>query len=172
MVQHIERGNFSLAKRYNNLMSKQSIQIERASSEDAEIIARFNQAMALETEDKPLDWDNIYPGVQALLNDESKGFYLVARMDQTVVGCLAITYEWSDWRNGLFWWIQSVFVDEHARGKGVFSAMYGYIKSLASADSGNCGIRLYVEKDNTRAQRTYEKLGMIETEYRLLEEEF
>ena len=104
-------------------MSKQSIQIERASSEDAEVIARFNQAMALETEDKPLDWDKIYPGVQALLSDESKGFYLVARMDQAVVGCLAITYEWSDWRNGLFWWIQSVFVDEQARGQGVFSAL-------------------------------------------------
>ena len=153
-------------------MSKQSIQIERASSEDAEVIARFNQAMALETEDKLLDWDKIYPGVQALLSDESKGFYLVARMDQAVVGCLAITYEWSDWRNGLFWWIQSVFVDEQARGQGVFSAMYGHVKSLASEDSGNCGIRLYVEKDNTRAQRTYEKLGMIETEYRLMEEEF
>lgn len=172
MVLRTEQGKFWPTKIYNCPMSKQSIIIERAHSEDAEIIARFNQAMALETEDKALDWDKIYPGVQALLKDESKGFYLVAQIDQKVVGCLAITYEWSDWRNGLFWWIQSVFVDEQARGQGVFSAMYSHVKSLASADSSNCGIRLYVEKDNSRAQRTYEKLGMIETEYRLMEEEF
>lgn len=149
-----------------------TLTIERASASDAEIIARFNQAMALETEDKQLPWNRILPGVQALLANDGMGFYLVARADGQVVGCLAITYEWSDWRNGLFWWIQSVYVDETYRGKGVFSSMYEHVKGLATSDPGNCGIRLYVEKDNHRAQRTYEKLNMIETEYRIMEEEF
>jgi len=150
-----------------------NLRVEQALPGDAETIARFNQAMALETEDKPLDWEKIYPGVQALLADERVGFYLVARTDdENIVGCLAITYEWSDWRNGLFWWIQSVFVPGEHRGKGVFSAMYEHVRTHAKTDPRNCGIRLYVEKDNARAQRTYEKLGMIETEYRLMEEEF
>ncbi len=148
------------------------IDVARASASDAENIACFNQAMALETEDKKLDWDSIMPGVQALIDDDRLGFYLVARLKGTLVGCLAITYEWSDWRNGLFWWIQSVYVHEEHRGNGVFTAMYEHVKTLASGDPRNCGIRLYVEKDNARAQRTYEKLGMIETEYRLMEEEF
>ena len=89
-----------------------------------------------------------------------------------VVGCLAITYECSDWRNSLFWWIQSVFVAPSHRAKGVFTAMYSHVKGLASSKPGVCGIRLYVEKDNTTAQRTYKKLGMIETHYRIMEEEF
>ncbi|MBL6690685.1 MAG: GNAT family N-acetyltransferase [Pseudomonadales bacterium] len=158
------------------MTDKLNINVERALPEDAGTIAQFNQAMALETEDKPLDREMIFPGVQALLADDSMGFYLVARettpADETIVGCLAITYEWSDWRNGLFWWIQSVYVPEEHRGKGVFSTMYEHVRTLAKKDPRNCGIRLYVEKDNSRAQRTYAKLGMIETEYRLMEEEF
>ncbi|MDA0979409.1 MAG: GNAT family N-acetyltransferase, partial [Proteobacteria bacterium] len=88
------------------------------------------------------------------------------------VGCLGVTYEWSDWRNGLFWWVQSVYVEPSVRGQGIFSAMYEQVKQLASEDARVCGIRLYVEKDNQRATRTYEKLGMTETEYRIMEEEF
>lgn len=149
-----------------------TLTIEQADLSDAEAIARFNQAMALETENKSLAWDKILPGVQTLLSDDQLGFYLVARSGNTVIGCLAITYEWSDWRNGLFWWIQSVYVDERHRGQGVFSAMYEHVRTLATADVRNCGIRLYVEKDNHRAQRTYVKLDMIETEYRIMEEEF
>lgn len=153
-----------------------NISVERALPDDAGTIAQFNQAMALETEDKPLDWEKILPGVEALLANDTMGFYLVARAatssGSNIVGCLAITYEWSDWRNGLFWWIQSVYVPEEHRGKGVFSAMYKHVRTLAKKDPRNCGIRLYVEKDNRRAQRTYEKLGMVETEYRLMEEEF
>lgn len=160
----------------------------RADASHAENIARFNQAMALETEHKELRWDHIFPGVQSLINNTSHGFYLVAvdeqvldRQDEgtstgasktTINGCLGVTYEWSDWRNGIFWWIQSVYVDPDHRSKGVFRAMYAEVKNLAVASGNACGVRLYVEKDNDQAYQTYIKLGMIETGYRLMEEEF
>jgi GNAT superfamily N-acetyltransferase len=152
------------------------ISVDRATPSHAEIIARFNQLMAEETEGKSLSWDVILPGVAAVFDDERLGFYLVARVDEgadgEVAGCLAITYEWSDWRNGLFWWIQSVYVDKAHRGKGVFTAMYEQVKMLARQTDNVCGIRLYVEVENETAQRTYFRLGMQETHYRLLEEEF
>ena len=97
---------------------------------------------------------------------------MVALDQGKVVGCLAITYEWSDWRNGLFWWIQSVFVAPSQRTKGVFTGLYSHVKVLASSKPDVCGVRLYVEKENTTAQQTYKKLGMIETHYRIMEEEF
>ena len=147
--------------------------VNRAIEPDAEIIARFNQAMAEETENKILPWDTILTGVTTMLTDDSLGFYLVARDDSgDVRGCLGITYEWSDWRNGLFWWIQSVYVDPSHRGTGVFTAMYKAIRDEAMADQRSCGIRLYVEKENERAYRTYLHLGMAETDYRLMEELF
>ncbi len=153
-------------------MHTMDIQVVQASPQHTEVIAKFNQAMAIETEGKELPWDKIHPGVKAILQDSSLGFYLVALDQGEVVGCLAITYEWSDWRNNLFWWIQSVFVAPSHRAKGVFTAMYSHVKSLASSKTDVCGIRLYVEKDNTTAQQTYKKLGMIETHYRIMEEEF
>ena len=144
----------------------------RARPEDAHTIARFNQLMAAETEDKQLDWDTIQPGVEAIIADPGLGFYLVALAEGEVAGCLAITYEWSDWRNGLFWWIQSVYVAKDRRGQGIFTAMYEAVKQEAAGQDNVCGIRLYVEVDNHTAQRTYFRLGMTETHYRLLEEEF
>ena len=153
-------------------MRTMNIRVVQASPQHAEVIAKFNQAMAIETEGKELSWDKIHPGVKSILQDSSLGFYLVALDQGEVVGCLAITYEWSDWRNSLFWWIQSVFVMPSHRAKGVFTAMYSHVKSLAASKTGVCGIRLYVEKDNTTAQQTYKKLGMIETHYRIMEEEF
>ena len=147
-----------------------AVTVIRADPEHAEIIARFNQEMALETENKVLDRDIIYPGVMTMLQDAALGFYLVAIKDNTVVGCLGVTYEWSDWRNGLFWWIQSVYVAPGYRAEGIFSSMYESVKSSAKADSRSCGIRLYVEKENDTAYNTYIGLGMQETEYRLMEE--
>jgi len=144
--------------------------ITRAEPDDAETIARFNQAMALETEDKELPWQTILTGVQAMLDNDDLGFYLVAREDNEVLSCLGITFEWSDWRNGLFWWIQSVYVAPAHRNRGVFSAMYGHVRQEALSDTRSCGIRLYVERDNETAYRTYTRLGMIETDYRLMEE--
>ncbi len=107
-----------------------------------------------------------------MISDNDLGFYLVALFDDEIAGCLAITREWSDWRNGLFWWIQSVYVPREFRSKGVFSSLYQYVSDLAKKEEEVCGIRLYADKENERAIRTYLRLGMTETDYRLLEEEF
>ena len=153
------------------------IKIRKAELQDAIVIAEFNQAMALETENKQLEKDTIQAGVARMITDTDLGFYLVALFndgsgDDEIAGCLAITTEWSDWRNGLFWWIQSVYVAEPFRRKGIFSRMYQHVHDLAEKENDVCGIRLYVEKENESAIRTYLRLGMIETDYRILEEEF
>jgi len=144
-----------------------------ANLDDAGVIAAFNQQMAMETENKVLDTATINAGVSRMIADSNLGRYLVAR-DETgrVVGCLGITYEWSDWRNGLFWWIQSVYVLPETREHGVFTAMYQHVRERCLAAENVCGIRLYVERDNERAYRTYVRLGMVETAYRLMEEAF
>jgi GNAT superfamily N-acetyltransferase len=149
-----------------------SITVRPATSADIAGIAAFNQAMAIETEGKTLATDKIMGGVTRMLNDPSLGFYLVAEADGGLVGCLGITFEWSDWRNGLFWWIQSVFVDANYRRQGVFAHLYNHVSEMARNQTNVCGIRLYVEHDNTNAQQTYLGLGMVETAYKLLEVEF
>jgi ribosomal protein S18 acetylase RimI-like enzyme len=146
--------------------------VRPASATQAPIIATFNQAMAQETESRQLPSDIIGPGVAAVFANPSLGRYFVAEHDGNVVGCLLITYEWSDWRNGLFWWIQSVYVLPHARSQGVFRAMYAAIKSQAQAQDGVCGLRLYVEQDNVNAQAIYSSVGMERTAYQLFEEVF
>lgn len=148
------------------------MKIRPAVISDAESIAGFNKAMALETEAKTLADKIILEGVRRQLSDKTLGFYLVAEEDAKAIGCLGITFEWSDWRCGLFWWIQSVYVDPAYRSKGAFTQLYGKVKDLASRQKEVIGIRLYAEKDNTRAIRTYLRLGMSETPYRILEEEF
>lgn len=148
----------------------QHLTIRKAALGDADAIARFNSAMALETEGKALLPERVNPGVLRLLNDASLGFYVVAEREGEVVGSLMITNEWSDWRNGLFWWIQSVYVVPAARRQGVYRALYDFVRDMARADPGICGFRLYVEKDNTTAQRTYRSLGMESTDYLVYEE--
>ncbi|MEM7209661.1 MAG: GNAT family N-acetyltransferase [Pseudomonadota bacterium] len=145
------------------------MKVRRATIDDATAIAEFNIAMALETENKTLDSETINSGVKRVFSNDSLGFYLVAEIDGAVAGCLMITYEWSDWRDGLFWWIQSVYVAREFRCRGVFKALYRKVESLAREDSSNCGIRLYVEKDNVHAQNTYSSLGMTQTDYRMFE---
>ena len=135
------------------------------------MIAEFNQRLATETEDKTLADELIQSGVEALLADPGRGRYFLAELDGQVVGQLMITYEWSDWRNGLFWWIQSVYVTPAARRNGVFSTLYRHV-SLQARKSGACGIRLYVEMANTRAQQTYKAMGMVNTTYQVMEAEF
>ncbi len=147
-------------------------QIAHATPGDAATIAQFNQAMALETENKVLADDVIGKGVARMLRDDNLGFYLVCHHDSEVIACLGVTSEWSDWRNGLFWWIQSVYVAPEHRQKGVFSSLYARVKGLADKNEEVCGIRLYVEEDNGNAQSTYRRLGMKKTAYYLLEEEF
>ncbi len=146
--------------------------IRPATAADTDVLVDFQQAMAEETEDKGLNTARLRSGISYLLEHPSEGFYLVAEADGMAAGSLMVTFEWSDWRNGRFWWIQSVYVHADHRRRGVYSALHEAIREQARTDPQGCGIRLYVEKENTAAQATYQALGMIETHYRLYEEEF
>jgi len=146
-----------------------TLTIRPATRGDIDHIAAWNAAMAWETEQKHLDLEVLTPGVAAVFDEPRRGFYMVAEHDGQAVGCLLVTYEWSDWRNGDFWWIQSVYVAPHARRGGVFRALYGEVVRRAWA-SGAVGLRLYVETQNERAQRTYRELGMSECHYRMYEQ--
>ena len=150
-------------------MSSSSIAVGRAATEDVAAIAQFNIAMAAETEDLALDPQTVHAGVAAVVSDDRRGFYLVARSDGKAAGSLMITYEWSDWRNGNLWWIQSVYVVPSARKQGIFRLLYDNVISLAKQSGDAAGVRLYVEKDNRGAQEVYRKLGMSETAYRVFE---
>ena len=131
-----------------------------------------NLRLALETERRQLDPATVAAGVKALLADAAKGIYFVAEADGQPVGQLLITREWSDWRNGDFWWIQSVFVLEAFRGQGVFRALFQHVEALARARTDVCGLRLYVEANNSRAQDAYRRLGLTKTDYELFETDF
>lgn len=144
--------------------------VRTAGPADAAAIAEYNTAMALETEQLGLRPERIDAGVRHLIAHPELGFYLVAEREAKVIGCLLVTTEWSDWRNGLFWWIQSVYVQAAHRRQGVYASLYAKVKQLAAESPQVCGFRLYVEQDNRRAQGTYRKLGMSETHYRLYEE--
>jgi GNAT superfamily N-acetyltransferase len=144
--------------------------IRLALKEDAAALAAFNLAMALETEDKRLDPETLRRGVEAVFDDPQKGFYVVAETDGRVVGGLLITFEWSDWRNSWFWWIQSVYILPDARGKRIYSRLYEFVKEKARAEDNVFGFRLYVEKENMHARRVYEKLGMENSYYLAYEE--
>ncbi|HEX8851979.1 MAG TPA: GNAT family N-acetyltransferase [Pyrinomonadaceae bacterium] len=155
----------------------EEIAVRRADERDVDALVEFNRAMARETEAKELDADILRAGVRGLLAEPRHGFYLVAERrasgDDTraeVVGSLMVTYEWSDWRDGLFWWVQSVYVSPRLRRRGVYRRLYQHVKELAAGDASVRGFRLYVERDNLVAQRTYEQLGMEETHYKLYEE--
>ncbi|CAH1386220.1 GNAT family N-acetyltransferase [Candidatus Nitrotoga sp. M5] len=150
-------------------MSKELL-IRFAESRDALVITKFNRAMALETELKELTPEVISKGVNNLLNNPSLGFYVVAENDDEVIGSLMVTTEWSDWRNGIFWWVQSVYIEPNERRKGAYTKLYNFIKESAKNNPNVCGFRLYVEKENILAQNTYKALGMIETDYRIYEE--
>ncbi|QQR89752.1 MAG: GNAT family N-acetyltransferase [Myxococcales bacterium] len=137
---------------------------------DAEVITTFQQRMAWVTEGKSLDAETVSTGVRTVFNNPEFGCYLVAEIDGEVVGSLLITQEWSDWRNGLFWWIQSVYVDENVRRRGVYRAMHEEARKRAKAAGNVVGIRLYVERENTIAQQSYMQLGMKPTHYDVYEE--
>lgn len=138
---------------------------------DVSSIAQWNLAMAWETEQKALDPTVLERGVTAVFDEPRRGFYLLAERDGVPVGCLLVTYEWSDWRAGDFWWIQSVYVVESARREGVFQRLYDDAQQRAK-QAGAVGLRLYVETENERAQRTYAGLGMERCHYFMYEAEF
>ncbi|HEX8040161.1 MAG TPA: GNAT family N-acetyltransferase [Chryseosolibacter sp.] len=143
--------------------------IRPATLEDIPVIAEFQIRLAAETESVHLDRALVSTGIHALFNDPSKGTYYVAESGAEVAGCFLITYEWSDWRNAMIWWLQSVYVAEPERKKGVFRKMHEYIIETISNDPAIAGLRLYVEKSNVRAQAVYRSLGMDGDHYTVFE---
>lgn len=146
-----------------------SLMIRQANPEDRDRIVLFNQAMARETEGRELDRRILSQGVEKILGDPSRGRYFVAEAEGEIVGQLAITTEWSDWRNGEVWWLQSVYVSKRSRRSGVYRRLHDHVRELARAE-GAMGIRLYVERDNETAQATYRSLGMRVSPYLLFED--
>ncbi|HEY5730935.1 MAG TPA: N-acetyltransferase [Anaerolineales bacterium] len=153
-------------------MSNPPIQIREGRPEDAPIIADYNQRLALETEGKELDSKTVGKGVEQGLLQPDKCRYFIAEVQGSVIGQAMITYEWSDWRNGDLWWIQSVYVHPDYRRQGIFKKLYQHIETLASNDSKVQGLRLYVEEENATGQTVYKKLGMSHAGYHVYEREF
>jgi ribosomal protein S18 acetylase RimI-like enzyme len=141
----------------------------RATPADLPTLVAFQLAMARETEDLELDAGVCTRGVQAVFDRENLGQYYVAEQAGRVVASLLITYEWSDWRNGMVWWIQSVYVSPEARQQGIYAGLYAHIKAVVQADDALRGIRLYVDTRNQRAQEVYLRLGMNGEHYRVFE---
>lgn len=148
------------------------MRIRIARPAEAKIIADFNARMAWETERRRLNAVRVLRGVRDLLRDSAKGIYFVAEEKGVVAGQLLITFEWSDWRNGNFWWIQSVYVAPEFRERGVFRSLYAHVHKLAKSRRDVCGLRLYVDEDNLRAQKAYLRLGMTESHYKFFEIDF
>lgn len=148
------------------------LRIRSAAPTDLAKIVAFNAAMALETEAKMLDGAKLTEGVRQALADPRRCRYYVAERGGEVVGQTMVTFEWSDWRNGDFWWIQSVYVDPAHRRGGVFRAIYEHIRDAARNTPGVCGLRLYAHSGNSRALGAYESLGMTVTNYVVCEEDW
>jgi GNAT superfamily N-acetyltransferase len=145
------------------------IRVREASLADADVVIEFNRLLALESEGKALAMELLAPGVKACLADPAKGRYWLAEEDGVILGQMGISYEWSDWRNGMFWWIQSVYVRPEARRRGVFRTIYNHIEAAARQNPDVIGLRLYVDDRNHTAQETYFRMGLERTAYFLLE---
>ena len=146
-----------------------NISIKKTVRSDGPYIVDFQLKMAWETESIHLDKAVVEAGVSAVFDDPSKGFYLLVRSGEEAIASMLLTPEWSDWRNGMIWWIQSVYVPVEFRRKGVFRALYRHVESLVKDDQNACGLRLYVEKNNARAIQTYRDLQMSEPGYLVME---
>ena len=150
--------------------ARENLQVRMASSADRDAFVRFNRAMALETENRKLDENVVAPGVDAVFEDPARGFYVVAQCGDDLAAALLVTFEWSDWRNANFWWIQSVYVMPAYRRRGLYRRLYQYVRERARSEGGVCGFRLYVEKHNSIARQVYESLGMTASDYLMYEE--
>jgi GNAT superfamily N-acetyltransferase len=148
------------------------MKIRLATPADVSIVTDFNLRLAEETEQLKLDPPTVRAGVAAVLGDDSKGLYFLAELDGRTVGQVMITYEWSDWRNGNLWWLQSVYVQPDFRNRGVFRALFEHLTELARARNDVAGVRLYMHQDNETARRTYERLGMKRAGYEVFEMDF
>ena len=145
------------------------IGIRKANPDDITVLVEFQQRLAYESENLALDLQTVRKGVQAMFDDPTKGAYFVAELDGAITGCHSVTYEWSDWRNGTVWWIQSVYVVEKYRKHGVFKAMFQNLQTLIANDADVMGLRLYVDKSNHGAQKVYEAMGMNGDHYSVFE---
>lgn len=151
-------------------MTAHAVQAREATTADRDFLVDCACAMARETEHKQLDLPTVRAGVAALLADPSRGRVFIADASGVPAATLMLTYEWSDWRNGFFWWIQSVYVVPTQRRRGLYRLLHEHVRDLAARTDGVYGLRLYVERDNVDAQRTYRRMGMDETAYRIYEE--
>ena len=155
---------------------RDEVLIRPARTDDIEVIAGFSAAMALETEGRALDRERLRQGTRSLLATPAHGFFMVAEQrgaaDSRVVGQLMVTYEWSDWRNAVFWWIQSVYVDPTWRRRGIFRRLHAAVMATAKADPKVCGVRLYVESANRVAQEVYRRVGLQPSSYAVFETDF
>jgi GNAT superfamily N-acetyltransferase len=148
------------------------MKIRLATPQDVSIVTEFNLRLADETEQLKLDPPTVQAGVAAVLGDASKGLYFLAELEGRIAGQLMITYEWSDWRNGNLWWLQSVYVHPDFRSRGVFRALFGHLGELARTRNDVAGLRLYMHHENEPARRTYERLGMKRAGYEIFEMDF
>jgi len=152
------------------------LNVRLAKPEDATMIVSFSAAMALETEGRRLDLDRLHLGTIALFESPARGFFIVAEQEQgdrrQLLGQLMVTYEWSDWRNGAFWWIQSVYVDPAWRRQSVFRRMHETVMATAKTSPNVCGVRLYVEDSNRAAQAVYRRVGLTPSSYAIFETDF
>ncbi|ACA85159.1 GNAT family N-acetyltransferase [Shewanella woodyi] len=144
--------------------------IRKGQKSDLNALIQFNLAMAKETEDLALDESVLTQGVNTLLSNPEKGFYLVAEVDGEIAGSLMVTFEWSDWRAKDYYWIQSVYIRPQNRRQGIYAKLYHEVKQIAEQNGGAASFRLYVEQDNAKAQSTYSALGMEKSYYQMYEE--
>jgi len=158
------------------MLSTPYIHVRQAGPHDTEVLVGFSAAMAWETEGRRLDLARLRKGTCSMLASSERGFFIVAEYHEDSlhrpVGQLMITFEWSDWRNGTFWWVQSVYVDPAWRRRGIYRSMHQHIVDKATADPTVCGIRLYVEQDNQAAQNVYQRVGLAASGYRVYEQDF
>jgi RimJ/RimL family protein N-acetyltransferase len=143
--------------------------IQKANRTHLDALVEFQQGLASETENLSLDNDTLRKGLSTLFDDPSKGVYFVVLDGDTPVGCHLITYEWSEWRNGMVWWMQSVYITKAYRQQGVFRMMFDNIMRIIDETPGLLGLRLYVDKSNEKAMRVYESLGMDGSHYTVYE---
>jgi ribosomal protein S18 acetylase RimI-like enzyme len=145
------------------------ITIQKALSVHIDILIDFQQRLAYESEEVTLDSSTLRKGMEAMFADPGKGLYYIASDGDEVVGCHMITYEWSDWKNGMVWWLQSVYVKESHRKKGIFKMMYDNVISMIKKDPNLIALRLYVDKSNERAMKVYSAMGMDGSHYTVYE---
>ena len=150
------------------------IRVRQAMAKDLSVVMEYNAALASETEGKLLETDRLRRGVEAVLQNPEYGFYLIAEngVSGKAVGQMLVTYEWSDWRNGVFWWLQSVYVQKSWRRRGVFRRLHAYVMKEARSCQKVAGVRLYVEKENHLAKQVYQDLGLLPAGYDVYELDF